>query len=159
MGSNANERRRAPAVQLDCYAAEGAWDKPNYVLDSSRYLEHTDDGLHQRLKALDTAAIDNSRSCPRSSRMRVRWMRPRALGGSQTFSSGKARSESRRTSMPSSSASLEHRRCALVAGNIEKPSDFDAVVYIQYGSNTGWKTELARELRHAGIKFDATRVF
>jgi hypothetical protein len=49
--------------------------------------------------------------------------------------------------------------CALVAGNIEKPSDFDAVVYIQYGPNTGWKTELARELRAAGVKFDASRMF
>jgi hypothetical protein len=49
--------------------------------------------------------------------------------------------------------------CALVSGNIEKPSDFDAVVYIQYGANTGWKTELARELRHAGVRFDPSRVF
>lgn len=49
--------------------------------------------------------------------------------------------------------------CALVAGDIEKPSDFDAIVYIQYGPNTGWKTELARELRHAGVKLDPNRVF
>lgn len=49
--------------------------------------------------------------------------------------------------------------CALMSGDIEKPSDFDAVVYIQYGPNTGWKTELARELRHAGVTFDANRIF
>lgn len=49
--------------------------------------------------------------------------------------------------------------CALVSGDIEKPSDFDAVVYVQYGTSTGWKTELARELRHARIKFDANRLF
>ncbi|HKY34504.1 MAG TPA: nucleotide-binding protein [Polyangiaceae bacterium] len=49
--------------------------------------------------------------------------------------------------------------CALMSGDIEKPSDFDAVVYIQYGPSTGWKTELARELRHAGVTFDANRIF
>ncbi len=27
--------------------------------------------------------------------------------------------------------------CALVSGDIEKPSDFDAVVYIGYGRGTG----------------------
>ena len=51
------------------------------------------------------------------------------------------------------------RVCALVSGDIEKPSDFDAVVYVQYGSNNGWKTELARELRQAEIRFDPNRVF
>ena len=40
-------------------------------------------------------------------------------------------------------------------GNIEKPSDFDAVVYIQYGESDGWKNELAREPNHAGIPFNA----
>jgi predicted nucleotide-binding protein len=49
--------------------------------------------------------------------------------------------------------------CALVAGEIEKPSDFDAVVYVTFGPSGGWKTELARELRHAGISFEANRVF
>jgi predicted nucleotide-binding protein len=49
--------------------------------------------------------------------------------------------------------------CALVASEIEKPSDFDAVVYLQYGANTGWKTELARELKHAGVRFDPSRMF
>jgi predicted nucleotide-binding protein len=49
--------------------------------------------------------------------------------------------------------------CALVAGAIEKPSDFEAVVYIEYGPKTSWKVELARELRHAGIQFDPNKVF
>jgi len=43
------------------------------------------------------------------------------------------------------------RVCALFSGNLEKPSDFEAVVYVAYGSNTGWKTDLARELKAAGI--------
>jgi hypothetical protein len=51
------------------------------------------------------------------------------------------------------------RVCALLSGDIEKPSDFDAVVYIPFGPNTGWKTELARELRHAGVTLDPNRVF
>jgi hypothetical protein len=49
--------------------------------------------------------------------------------------------------------------CALVSGNVERPSDFEAVVYVSYGANTGWRAELARELRGAGIKFDPGRVF
>jgi predicted nucleotide-binding protein len=44
--------------------------------------------------------------------------------------------------------------CALVSGNIEKPSDFDAVVYVAYDSGGAWKTELARELNHAMIPID-----
>jgi predicted nucleotide-binding protein len=51
------------------------------------------------------------------------------------------------------------RVCALVAGELDKPSDFDAVVYIQFGSNTSWRTELARELRAANIPFDYSKVF
>jgi predicted nucleotide-binding protein len=51
------------------------------------------------------------------------------------------------------------RVCALVVGEIERPSDFDAVVYVTFGSGTTWKTELARELRHAGVAFDANKVF
>lgn len=49
--------------------------------------------------------------------------------------------------------------CALVSGNVERPSDFEAVVYVAYGPSTGWRTELARELRGADIKFDANKVF
>lgn len=44
--------------------------------------------------------------------------------------------------------------CALMHGDIEKPSDFDAVVYVQYTDSGAWKTELARELKHVGIPFD-----
>lgn len=51
------------------------------------------------------------------------------------------------------------RVCALVASDLEKPSDFDAVVYVPYGQNTSWQTDLARELRAAGIPFDPGKVF
>lgn len=51
------------------------------------------------------------------------------------------------------------RVCALVEGDLEKPSDFDAVVYIEYGERTPWRIDLARELTHAGIQFDHAKVF
>jgi predicted nucleotide-binding protein len=41
--------------------------------------------------------------------------------------------------------------CALFTDDVERPSDFDAVVYISYGADGHWKEELARELRHAHI--------
>jgi hypothetical protein len=292
-------------------AAEGAWDKPNYVLDSSRYLEHTDDGLRQRLKALDAAAIEQLKKLPTlfayesqvDAPARVGWVAdiqqrqgeiritprfdagvapvapetlearkwelrindwemsrthwavktvdlfaalrgqqssgteqppyappsaqpaPRSLGDRVFIVHGRHDASKQEVARFLEQIGIEavilHERpnagrtiitkfqeesagvafavvlmtpddvgglpdqplqsrarqnvifelgffigklgaskvCALVAGNIEKPSDFDAVVYIQYGSNTGWKTELARELRHAGVRFDATRVF
>lgn len=49
--------------------------------------------------------------------------------------------------------------CALFSGNLEKPSDFEAVVYIPYSSVSGWKGDLARELAHADIAFDHSKVF
>jgi predicted nucleotide-binding protein len=51
------------------------------------------------------------------------------------------------------------RVCALVSGHLETPSDFDAVVYVPFGATTQWRTELARELRQAGIPFDHSKVF
>jgi hypothetical protein len=48
--------------------------------------------------------------------------------------------------------------CALVSRGVERPSDFESVVYIEFEGN-GWKTELARELRAAGISFDYSKVF
>lgn len=48
---------------------------------------------------------------------------------------------------------------ALVKGNIERPSDFDGVVYIDLDEGGAWKMMLARELRAAGLSFDANKVF
>lgn len=45
--------------------------------------------------------------------------------------------------------------CALVQGNVEKPSDFDAVVYVCHDTAGAWKTEVARELKHANVPFNA----
>ena len=46
------------------------------------------------------------------------------------------------------------RVCALVTEPLEKPSDYDGVVYINFNSHSAWKSELARELRAAGMPID-----
>jgi predicted nucleotide-binding protein len=48
---------------------------------------------------------------------------------------------------------------ALVKGGVERPSDFDGVVYIDLDDGGAWKMMLARELRAAGLSFDANKVF
>jgi predicted nucleotide-binding protein len=50
------------------------------------------------------------------------------------------------------------RVAALMKGDIERPSDFDGIAYIQLNASSQWKTELARELQHAGMPFDARKV-
>ncbi len=47
--------------------------------------------------------------------------------------------------------------CALVVDDIEKPSDYDGVVYIRMDKADGWKLELMRELKSAGIDIDANK--
>ena len=44
--------------------------------------------------------------------------------------------------------------CVLVRPGVEKPSDMDGVVYITFDDDRAWKTELLRELRHAGFSID-----
>ena len=51
------------------------------------------------------------------------------------------------------------RVAALVKGGVERPSDFDGVVYIDLDDSGAWKMMLARELRAAGLSFDANKVF
>lgn len=43
---------------------------------------------------------------------------------------------------------------ALVKGEVEKPSDYDGVVYVQMDSGGAWKLQLARELKTAGLNID-----
>lgn len=47
---------------------------------------------------------------------------------------------------------------ALVKGDVEKPSDFDGVVYIPLDEGGGWKSKLARELKEAGFTVDFSKV-
>jgi predicted nucleotide-binding protein len=48
--------------------------------------------------------------------------------------------------------------CALVKGAVERPSDYDGVVYVKMDSGNGWKMALAREMREAGLPVDAEKV-
>lgn len=43
---------------------------------------------------------------------------------------------------------------ALLKGDVERPSDYDGVVYIAMDSGGAWKLQLARELKTAGLNVD-----
>ena len=43
------------------------------------------------------------------------------------------------------------RVCALVKGNLEKPTDYSGVIYISMDENEGWKKHVFKELLAAGI--------
>jgi predicted nucleotide-binding protein len=47
---------------------------------------------------------------------------------------------------------------ALIKGDVEKPSDYDGVVYIQLDAAGAWKLHLARELKTAGLNVDLNDV-
>ena len=49
------------------------------------------------------------------------------------------------------------RVCPLVKGDLEKPSDYDGVVYTKLDEADGWKMKLVRELKAAGFDIDANR--
>ncbi len=48
--------------------------------------------------------------------------------------------------------------CVLTKGGIEMPSDYIGVIYKELDPNGAWKTELARELRAAGLEVDFEKV-
>ena len=48
---------------------------------------------------------------------------------------------------------------ALVKGDIEIPSDYSGVLYIQFDESERWKMDLIRELKSAGFDIDANRAF
>jgi predicted nucleotide-binding protein len=50
------------------------------------------------------------------------------------------------------------RACLLRKGEVEIPSDLYGVVYTTMDSGSGWKIELARELKDAGFEFDPDKV-
>jgi predicted nucleotide-binding protein len=47
---------------------------------------------------------------------------------------------------------------ALVQADLERPSDFDGVVYIPYDDHGAWKQRLAVELKAASINFDPAKL-
>ncbi len=50
------------------------------------------------------------------------------------------------------------RVCALVRDGVEKPSDYDGVVWVPLDSG-GWKLALMQEMNEAGVPFDASAAF
>jgi predicted nucleotide-binding protein len=47
---------------------------------------------------------------------------------------------------------------AILRGAIERPSDYDGIIYIAYDFNDGWKLLLAKELKEAGLDVDLNAV-
>ena len=48
---------------------------------------------------------------------------------------------------------------ALVQGDVERPSDYDGVLYIPLDDSDRWKMGLFQELKNAGYDIDANREF
>jgi predicted nucleotide-binding protein len=51
------------------------------------------------------------------------------------------------------------RSCLLRKGDVEVPSDLFGVIYTDLDDSDGWKLKLAREMKAAGLQFDANKVF
>lgn len=51
------------------------------------------------------------------------------------------------------------RACLLRKGDVEMPSDLFGVIYKEMDAGGGWKLQLAQEMKAAGLKFDANKVF
>ncbi len=49
--------------------------------------------------------------------------------------------------------------CGLVKGDVEIPSDYSGVLYINFNAFGAWKLELVKELRAAGLQVDVNAVF
>lgn len=57
------------------------------------------------------------------------------------------------------SARLRRRQvCALIEDGVERPSDYDGVVYIPLDGNGAWRLKLVTELQAAGYPVDANRL-
>ena len=48
--------------------------------------------------------------------------------------------------------------CVLLKGDVERPSDYDGVIYIAMDDGEGWKLRLATELKTAGLPIDMNRL-
>jgi DNA-binding NarL/FixJ family response regulator len=56
-------------------------------------------------------------------------------------------------------AKLGRRRvCALLKADIEVPSDYQGVIYITMDRSGGWRTQLAGELKSAGLDVDLNKI-
>jgi predicted nucleotide-binding protein len=50
-----------------------------------------------------------------------------------------------------------HKVCAIVQDGIEKPSDYDGVLYIPFDAGGSWRFQLAKEIKASGIDVDMNR--
>lgn len=50
------------------------------------------------------------------------------------------------------------RVVALVKGDVEIPSDYHGVIFVQLDSNDGWRLKVAQELKAAGLTIDMNKV-
>lgn len=50
------------------------------------------------------------------------------------------------------------RVCALYVEDVEIPSDINGVLYVKYDSFGGWRSELAKEIKAAGIAVDLNQI-
>ena len=48
--------------------------------------------------------------------------------------------------------------CALLKGDVEKPSDISGIVYVSFDDRGAWNTEIAKEMNNAGYKIDMNRL-
>ena len=51
------------------------------------------------------------------------------------------------------------RVCALYEANVEVPSDYSGVLFVELNSTDRWRFDLVRELLAAGFRVDANRIF
>jgi len=49
--------------------------------------------------------------------------------------------------------------CAIIKGNIERPSDNDGIIYVGIDNKDGWKILLGKELKEAGFEIDMNKLF
>ena len=49
--------------------------------------------------------------------------------------------------------------CALVKGDIEKPTDIAGVVYIPMDEGDGWKLAVAKEMKKSGYDVDLNKIY
>jgi predicted nucleotide-binding protein len=48
--------------------------------------------------------------------------------------------------------------CVLLDPEVEQPSDMSGIVYVGFGNDSAWKSELFREMQHAGLQIDWSRI-
>jgi len=48
--------------------------------------------------------------------------------------------------------------CVLLKDDVEKPSDYDGIIYIPFDEFGGWKTALTKELKSSGLTIDMNKI-